>query len=56
LPPGIPREYELTGKTFLSTLIAINIIKNKRKKVKFFTVASLVNALFEANEKGNLGN
>lgn len=44
-----------TGKTFLSTLIALNIIKNKGKKVKFYTAASLVNALLEANEKGILG-
>lgn len=44
-----------TGKTFLSTLISLNAIKNQGKKVKFFTAASIVNALLEANEKGTLG-
>ncbi|MEJ9281698.1 IS21-like element helper ATPase IstB [Ureibacillus thermosphaericus] len=44
-----------TGKTFLSTLIALNIIKKQGKRVRFFTAASIVNALLEANEKGNIG-
>lgn len=44
-----------TGKTFLSTLISLNTIKNHGKKVKFYTAASIVNALLEANEKGQLG-
>ncbi|GFZ82055.1 ATP-binding protein [Compostibacillus humi] len=44
-----------TGKTFLSTLISLNVIKKQRKQAKFYTVASLVNALLEANEKGTLG-
>lgn len=44
-----------TGKTFLSTLISINTIKKKGKKVKFYTAAALVNALLEANDKGSLG-
>lgn len=44
-----------TGKTFLSTLISINTIKKKGKKVKFYPAAALVNALLEANEKGSLG-
>lgn len=44
-----------TGKTFLSTLIALNAIQKQGKRVKFFTAAALVNALLEANEKGLLG-
>jgi len=44
-----------TGKTFLSAWIALNVIKNKGKRMKFYTAASLVNALLEANEKGMLG-
>lgn len=44
-----------TGKTFLSTLISLNVIKKQRKQAKFYTVASLVNALLEANQKGTLG-
>lgn len=44
-----------TGKTFLSTLIALNVIKKLGKRVRFFTAASIVNALLEANEKGNIG-
>lgn len=44
-----------TGKTFLSTLIGLTIIRTQAKKVKFYTVASLVNALLEANNNGNLG-
>lgn len=44
-----------TGKTFLSTLISLNAIKNQGKRVKFFTAAALVNALLDANEKGTLG-
>lgn len=43
-----------TGKTFLSTLISINTIKKKGKKVKFYTASALVNALLEANDKGSL--
>lgn len=44
-----------TGKTFLSTLIALNVIKKLGKRVRFFTAASIVNALLEANEKGTIG-
>lgn len=44
-----------TGKTFLSTLISLNTIKEQGKRVKFFTAAAIVNALLEANEKGTLG-
>ncbi|MFD2446568.1 IS21-like element helper ATPase IstB [Bacillus sp. CGMCC 1.16607] len=43
------------GKTYLSTLIALNLIQNEGKKVKFYTAAGLVNTLLEANEKGLLG-
>jgi DNA replication protein DnaC len=42
------------GKTYLSTLIAFNVIRQYGKRVKFYTVASLVNQLLEANEKGTL--
>jgi DNA replication protein DnaC len=42
------------GKTYLSTLIAFNVIRRYGKRVKFYTVASLVNQLLEANEKGIL--
>jgi len=43
-----------TGKTFLATLIGLNAIHKYGKPIKFYTVASLVNQLLEANEKGNL--
>ena len=42
------------GKTYLSTLLGINTIKNRGKRVKFYTIASLVNQLLDVNEKGNL--
>jgi DNA replication protein DnaC len=42
-----------TGKTYLATLIGLNAI-NKGQRVKFYTVAHLVNKLMEANEKGAL--
>lgn len=42
------------GKTYLSTLIALNAIQKYGKSVKFYTVAGLVNRLLEANEKGTL--
>lgn len=42
------------GKTYLSTLIGINAIQQQTKRVKFYTIASLVNKLLEANEKGTL--
>lgn len=51
MAPGLSKEYVIS----VSTLIALNLIKNKGKKVKFYTVAGLVNALLEANEKGLLG-
>jgi DNA replication protein DnaC len=44
-----------TGKTFLSTLISLNTIKKQGKRVKFYTVAAIVNALLEARDKGTLG-
>ncbi|MFS0614223.1 IS21-like element helper ATPase IstB [Lederbergia ruris] len=43
-----------TGKTYLATLIGLNAIHTYGRSVKFYTVASLVNRLLEANEKGNL--
>lgn len=43
-----------TGKTYLATLISLNAIHRFGSKVKFFTVASLVNRLIEANQKGEL--
>lgn len=43
-----------TGKTYLSTLIGLQAIQHDRKRVKFYTVASLVNKLLDANEKGSL--
>jgi len=42
------------GKTYLSSLIAINAIQKYGRRVKFYTVASLANELLEANEKGTL--
>ncbi|MED0742100.1 IS21-like element helper ATPase IstB [Aneurinibacillus aneurinilyticus] len=43
-----------TGKTFLSSLISLHAIQQQGKKVKFYTVASLVNQLLDAHEKGSL--
>ncbi|WP_188208283.1 IS21-like element helper ATPase IstB [Alkalibacillus aidingensis] len=43
-----------TGKTYLATLVSLNAIHRFGSKVKFFTVASLVNKLIEANQNGNL--
>ena len=43
-----------TGKTYLATLICLNAIHKYGKRVKFYTVASLVNKLIEANQKGSL--
>lgn len=43
-----------TGKTMLSTLIGLNAIHTYGKAVKFYTTATLVNKLLEANEKGTL--
>lgn len=42
------------GKTYLATLIGLNAIHKYGKSIKFYTVASLVNRLLEANEKGQL--
>ncbi|XQY91627.1 IS21-like element helper ATPase IstB [Metabacillus sp. HB246100] len=42
------------GKTYLSTLIGLNAIQRYGRSIKFFTVASLVNRLLDANEKGTL--
>lgn len=43
-----------TGKTYLATLIGLNAIHSFGSKVKFYTVASLVNQLIEANQKETL--
>src|SRR5699024_3692884 len=43
-----------TGKTYLATLISLNAIHGFGSRVKFFTVASLVNKLIDANQKGSL--
>jgi len=42
------------GKTYLSTLIGLNAIQNRGKRVKFYTIATLVNQLLDAHEKGSL--
>lgn len=42
------------GKTYLSTLIGINAIQKHSKRVKFYTLSSLVNQLLDAHEKGTL--
>lgn len=42
-----------TGKTYLSSIIGLNAAKQGRK-VKFYTVARLVNELLQANETGKL--
>jgi DNA replication protein DnaC len=43
-----------TGKTYLASLISLYTIQNQGKKVKFYTVAALVNQLLDAHEKGSL--
>lgn len=43
-----------TGKTYLATLISLNAIHKFGSRVKFYTVASLVNKLIEANQQGSL--
>lgn len=43
-----------TGKTYLATLISLNAIHRFGSQVKFYTVASLVNKLIEANQQGSL--
>lgn len=40
-----------TGKTYLATLIGMNAIQEYGMSVKFYTMASLVNRLLDANEK-----
>lgn len=41
-----------TGKTYLSKCIALNAITRYGHKVRFYTVASLVNQLIDTNQKG----
>lgn len=43
------------GKTLLAALSGWNTIHQEQRKVRFYTVARLVNLLLEANEKGTLG-
>lgn len=43
-----------TGKTYLSKCIALNAITRYGHKVRFYTVAALVNQLTDANQKGQL--
>ena len=42
------------GKTYLSKLISLNAITRFGHKVRFYTVAGLVNQLVDANQKGQL--
>lgn len=42
------------GKTYLATLIGLSAIQKYGRLVKFYTVASLVNRLLDANDKGTL--
>jgi DNA replication protein DnaC len=42
------------GKTYLSKLIGMNAISRFGYKIRFYTVASLVNQLVDANQKGQL--
>ncbi|MGG0645310.1 IS21-like element helper ATPase IstB [Sporosarcina gallistercoris] len=43
------------GKTLLASVTGWNAIQEKQRKVRFYTVAQLVNQLLEANEKEKLG-
>jgi DNA replication protein DnaC len=43
-----------TGKTYLATLISLNAIHTFGSKVRFYTVAALVNKLIDANQNGTL--
>mgnify|MGYP000143633311 CR=1 FL=1 len=43
-----------TGKTYLATLISLNAIHTFGSKVRFYTVAALVNKLIDANQAGTL--
>ncbi|RUL45631.1 IS21-like element helper ATPase IstB [Lysinibacillus antri] len=43
-----------TGKTYLSRCIALNAITKFGHKVRFYTIAGLVNQLIDANQKGQL--
>lgn len=42
------------GKTYLSKLIGLNAISRFGNKVRFYTVANLVNQLVDASQKGQL--
>ncbi|MFD2628918.1 IS21-like element helper ATPase IstB [Oceanobacillus kapialis] len=43
-----------TGKTYLATLVSLNAIHRFGSQIKFYTVASLVNKLIDANKQGTL--
>ncbi|GAE37694.1 IS21-like element helper ATPase IstB [Halalkalibacter akibai] len=43
-----------TGKTYLATLLSLNAIHKFGSRVKFFTVAGLVNKLIEVHQNGTL--
>lgn len=43
------------GKTLLASLCGWNAIHQTQRKVRFYTVAQLVNQLLEAHDKGTLG-
>ncbi|NGP46784.1 ATP-binding protein [Bacillaceae bacterium SIJ1] len=43
------------GKTLLAATAGWHAIRHQGKKVRFYTVAQLVNVLLDANEKGTLG-
>ncbi|WP_144463681.1 IS21-like element helper ATPase IstB [Siminovitchia fortis] len=43
-----------TGKTYLATLISLNAIHGFGSRVRFHTVAGLVNQLIEAHQEGKL--
>lgn len=43
-----------TGKTYLATLISLNAIHRFGSRIRFYTVASLVNKLIDANQQGTL--
>ena len=43
------------GKTLMAALAGWNCIQKSQKRVRFYTVAQLVNSLLEVNEKGTLG-
>lgn len=43
------------GKTLMASIAGWNSVQENWKRVRFYTVAQLVNSLLDANEKGTLG-